>query len=796
MAQNEQLEIGIVAQIDTASVESGLAKINKEVSDLGATAETTFEKKFANKIQRAAIELESAGSKVKKLQLELAASPVSTQRQQVYGGLLEELGKVEQGSVRASDALGKGAIQFDKYGLSAKQTAAALRQVPAQFTDIIVSLQGGQAPLTVLLQQGGQLKDVFGGVGNAARALGNYIFGLVNPFTVAIGAVAGLTFAFVKGAKENEAFNKTLILSNNILGTTSSQLNEIAIAVDKSSSAVSRSQAAEFINSVAGSSNIAVQNLERFTLAALEFERVGGGSAKEVAKNFAALADEPTKASVQLNKQMNYLTFETYKQIKAFEEQGRITDAVALAQKTYAEQLERLTPKVEANLGLIEKSWIKIKNAASEAISVALSIGRTIPEEERAKSLRAQAANLDANRNQPGFSETTVNAEIKRLLDEADALEANAKASLEAAQAKAKTIEVDRAKIAAAEALKQSLDSQTASVKASIEAAKLEQTLLADRGLDAEKILSSEKKLLELQQQRSAELNPQKQAVLDTLIGYQKQLVILDKINQATRSNLEAEKERSEEAEKQADKDLKREIQLRRKLVPRVTAAERETSSILFEGLNDPEKYAASLAKLTIQKEEWLALGVKETDVLKAVELQQKKLFEQYTDIGKVSKEFAKSLSQGLEDAIISGKNFSDILKQIEQDILRIITRQLITQPFEKAISDLGFSFFGGGTQSPAPITSYDLSGIPGRASGGPVTGSTMYLVGEKGPELFVPSTSGSIIPNDQMSSIGGSTSVNVSNVFYLANATDMRTQQQIAAQTGMSVQRAMARNT
>src|SRR5690606_13533295 len=71
-------------------------------------------------------------------------------------------GEVAAGAAKATkevDALGK---RFDYTTLSAKQTTAALRQVPAQLTDIIVSLQGGQAPLTVLLQQGGQLKDVFG----------------------------------------------------------------------------------------------------------------------------------------------------------------------------------------------------------------------------------------------------------------------------------------------------------------------------------------------------------------------------------------------------------------------------------------------------------------------------------------------------------------------------------------------------------------------------------------------------------------------------------------------------------
>ncbi|MDC7818339.1 phage tail tape measure protein [Pseudomonas sp. BLCC-B112] len=52
-----------------------------------------------------------------------------------------------------------------KTGASSKQTEAALRQLPAQFTDIFTSLAGGQNPLLVLLQQGGQIKDSFGGVG-------------------------------------------------------------------------------------------------------------------------------------------------------------------------------------------------------------------------------------------------------------------------------------------------------------------------------------------------------------------------------------------------------------------------------------------------------------------------------------------------------------------------------------------------------------------------------------------------------------------------------------------------------
>ena len=50
----------------------------------------------------------------------------------------------------------------------------------------------------------------------------------------------------------------------------------------------------------------------------------------------------------------------------------------------------------------------------------------------------------------------------------------------------------------------------------------------------------------------------------------------------------------------------------------------------------------------------------------------------------------------------------------------------------------------------------YALSGMfpalfPQRAKGGPVKGGSPYIVGEKGPELFVPSSSGNIVPNDAM---------------------------------------------
>lgn len=111
------------------------------------------------------------------------------------------------------DALEKTSTQLGKTGMSAAATANAMRMVPAQMTDIVVSLASGQAPLTVLLQQGGQLKDMFGGVVPAAKALGGYVAGLINPFTLAAAAVGVLGLAYYKGSQEQDEFYKSLTLT-------------------------------------------------------------------------------------------------------------------------------------------------------------------------------------------------------------------------------------------------------------------------------------------------------------------------------------------------------------------------------------------------------------------------------------------------------------------------------------------------------------------------------------------------------------------------------------------------------
>jgi phage-related minor tail protein len=292
-----------------------------------------------------------------------------------FAPYLDQLEKIRQQQDAVKNSLLNSGKSLNYVGLSANQAAAALRQVPAQFTDIVTSLQGGQAPLTVLLQQGGQLKDVFGGVGNAARALGGYIVGLVNPFTVAAAAIGAITLAYEQGAQEQREFEKTLILTGGAAGVTATQLSQAAAKIDSFSGAT-QGKAAEALNIFVNAGIKGADSLDRFTATAIEFERAGGGAIEAVAESFAKLGKDPLKASIALNESTNFLTKSVYEQIKALEEQGKTVEAARVAQEAYNSALQDRTPQLVQNLGLIERGWMAIKDATKGAYDAALNIGR------------------------------------------------------------------------------------------------------------------------------------------------------------------------------------------------------------------------------------------------------------------------------------------------------------------------------------------------------------------------------------------------------------------------------------
>ncbi|VAO95311.1 putative phage tail protein [Klebsiella quasipneumoniae] len=124
------------------------------------------------------------------------------------------------------DALEKTQAQLGKTSQSAAQTANAMRMIPAQMTDIVVGLSTGQSPFMVLMQQGGQLKDMFGGIGPAIKGVGTYVMGLVNPYSVAAASVGLLTYAVYQNRREIDAATKIATTS---LGTNGDAAERLAL---------------------------------------------------------------------------------------------------------------------------------------------------------------------------------------------------------------------------------------------------------------------------------------------------------------------------------------------------------------------------------------------------------------------------------------------------------------------------------------------------------------------------------------------------------------------------------------
>ncbi|HCM2974583.1 phage tail protein [Klebsiella pneumoniae subsp. pneumoniae] len=137
------------------------------------------------------------------------------------------------------DALEKTQAQLGKTSQSAAQTANAMRMIPAQMTDIVVGLSTGQSPFMVLMQQGGQLKDMFGGIGPAIKGVGTYVMGLVNPYSVAATSVGLLTYAVYQNRQEIDAATKIATTSLGANGDAAERLalNMVAIS-DKTGQAI------------------------------------------------------------------------------------------------------------------------------------------------------------------------------------------------------------------------------------------------------------------------------------------------------------------------------------------------------------------------------------------------------------------------------------------------------------------------------------------------------------------------------------------------------------------------------
>ena len=175
------------------------------------------------------------------------------------------------------------------------------------------------------------------------------------------------------------------------------------------------------------------------------------------------------------------------------------------------------------------------------------------------------------------------------------------------------------------------------------------------------------------------------------------------------------------------------------------TKAQNKLDRIGSKALTTEQELGLLYKDKLIQEEYLNNLKGQGIDVVRIRTDAEKKLKETIEEIVKLEEqrrqfgmEFGARIAESFEEAILSGTKLREVIRALAQDLLRMIFREQITKPMASGLGTFFANLF------------------TGKATGGPVSGGTPYMVGEKGPELFVPGSSGSIIPNHRLGSGNG----------------------------------------
>lgn len=212
---------------------------------------------------------------------------------------------------------------------------------------------------------------------------------------VVTAAVYGLGKAWYEGSQEGIEFNKQLILTGNYAGKTSGQLQELAKSL--SGNGITEHDTAGALATVVGTGSFKSSQIETVTKAAVAMQYATGQAVSETIKNFQRLYQDPTQGSIELNKQLHYLTSAQYEYIASLERRGYKESAGAEAAKAYSNALTTRSHEVIENLGSIEKA---IKTAVGwwgKFWDAALDIGRANALEKVISEQKALLKDIEQN---------------------------------------------------------------------------------------------------------------------------------------------------------------------------------------------------------------------------------------------------------------------------------------------------------------------------------------------------------------------------------------------------------------
>lgn len=366
---------------------------------------------------------------------------------QAFSGTATGAASVGSAAGKANPAVNASAAAMKQAGLSAGQYSQAMRMLPMQLTDVVTSLASGMPAWQVAIQQGGQVRDSFGGIGNAARA----VVSAVGPLNLALAgaaAAAGAVFlAYHEGAQEMVRFSQALVLTGGYAGQTAGQLADLAREMD-ALDGVTQGSASAALTQVVASGQFTGEQIKLVAVAAEQMRVATGKAVEDTVAEFVKLGQDPVKTILDLNDKYHFLAQAQLEQIRTLKDQGREQAAATEAMRVYAGVIADRTPQVTENLGWIERKWRDIKQVVQETIDGAKSIGRDPGDTERLTQIAQRLSYLRDTLN-TGYESSGARDEIAKLTAEQDKLLAKqqvAKQSATAVDSKAETARHDARK--------------------------------------------------------------------------------------------------------------------------------------------------------------------------------------------------------------------------------------------------------------------------------------------------------------------------------------------------------------
>ncbi|EMW1836668.1 phage tail tape measure protein, partial [Escherichia coli] len=301
-------------------------------------------------------------------------------------------GKVSQSFRKQADAVEQGlsrqALAAQKAGMSVGQYKAAMRMLPMQFTDVATQLAGGQNPWLILLQQGGQVKDSFGGMIPMFRGLAGAItLPMVGVTSLAV-ATGALVYAWYQGDSTLSAFNKTLVLSGNQSGLTADRMLTLSRAGQ--AAGLTFNQAGESLAALVSAGVRGGEQFDAINQSVARFASASGVEVDKVAEAFGKLTTDPTSGLTAMARQFRNVTAEQIAYVAQLQRSGDEAGALQAANDIATKGFDEQTRRLKENMGTLETWADKTGKAFKSMWDAILDIGR--PDTAQEMLIKAETA--------------------------------------------------------------------------------------------------------------------------------------------------------------------------------------------------------------------------------------------------------------------------------------------------------------------------------------------------------------------------------------------------------------------